>query len=78
MIYKEYTGVIPFRVGDIVEFDDTTYDHKKVVRQGVVRRIDEFGYGYNMHLKCEYLCPFGNDAVVYPLKQEVRLIKEEN
>jgi hypothetical protein len=78
MIYKEYKGVIPFSVGDIVEFEDTTYDHKKVVRCGVVRRIDEFEDGYNLHLKCEYLCPFGNAAVVYPLKQEVRLIEEEN
>lgn len=78
MIYKKYKGVIPFSVGDVVEFEDTTYDHKKVVRRGTVRRIDEFQDGYNLHLKCEYLCPFGNAAVLYPLKQEVRLINKED
>lgn len=78
MIYKKYKGVIPFSVGDTVEFEDTTYDHKKVVRRGTVRRIDEFQDGYNLHLKCEYLCPFGNAAVLYPLKQEVRLINRED
>ena len=78
MIYKKYKGVILFNVGDIVEFEDITYDHKRVVRRGIVRRIDEFEDGYNLHLKCEYLCPFGNAAVVYPLQQEVRIIKEEH
>ena len=78
MIYKKYDGVIPFRVGDTVEFEDTTYDYEKVVRRGVVRRIDEFQDGYNLHLKCEYLSPFGNAAVLYPLKQDVRLITKED
>lgn len=77
MIYKKYKGVIPFSVGDIVEFEDITYEHKKVVRRGVVRRIDEFKDGYNLHLKCEHPEPFIAAAVVYPLKQEVRLVQED-
>lgn len=75
MIYKKYDGEIPFKVGDKVEFFDWN-NNGKILRRGVVRRIDEYEFGYNLHLKCEYVCPLGNDAVVYPLKQEVRIVKE--
>lgn len=65
----------PFKVGDKVEFFDWN-NNGKFLRRGVVRRIDEYESGYNLHLKCEYVCHLGNSAVVYPLKQEVRIIKE--
>lgn len=76
MIYKKYDGEIPFKVGDKVEFYDWGNDGK-IIRKGVVRRIDENGFEYNLHLKCEYVSPLGNAAVVYPLRQEVRIIKQE-
>ena len=76
MVYKKYDGEIPFKVGDKVEFYDWN-DSGKFLRKGVVRRIDENGFEYNLHLKCEYVSPLGNDAVVYPLRQEVRIINED-
>lgn len=76
MIYKKYDGEIPFKVGDKVEFYDWN-DNGKFLRKGVVRRIDENGFEYNLHLKCKYVSPLGNSAVVYPLRQEVRIIKED-
>ena len=76
MIYKKYDGEIPFKVGDIVEFYDWNNDGK-ILRKGTVRRIDENGFEYNLHLKCEYVSPLGCGAVVYPLRQEVRIIKQE-
>ena len=76
MIYKKYEGEIPFKVGDKVEFYDWGNDGK-FLRKGVVRRIDENGFEYNLHLKCEYVSPLGNAAVVYPLRQEVRIVKED-
>jgi hypothetical protein len=42
-----------------------------------IKNIDENGFEYNLHLKCEYVSPLGNAAVVYPLRQEVRIIKAE-
>lgn len=74
MIYKKYDGEIPFKVGDMVEF----YQHngsKNILRKGIVRCIDENGFEYNLHLKCEYVSPLGCGAVIYPLRQEVRIIK---
>lgn len=76
MIYKKYEGEIPFKVGDIVEFYDWS-NEGKILRKGIIRRIDENGFEYNLHLKCEYVCPLGNSAVVYPLRQKVRIIKTE-
>lgn len=76
MIYKKYDGEIPFKVGDKVEFYDWN-NNGKILRKGVVRRIDENGFEYNLHLKCEYVSPLGCGAVVYPLRQEVRIIKQE-
>lgn len=75
MIYKKYNGEIPFKVGDKVEFYDWN-NNGKILRKGVVRRIDENGFEYNLHIKCEYVSPLGCGAVVYPLRQEVRIIKE--
>ena len=77
MIYKKYSGEIPFVIGDTVEF----YQHnggKNILRRGVVKRIDENGFEYNLHVKCEYVSPLGCGAVVYPLKQEVRIIKSNS
>jgi hypothetical protein len=76
MIYKKYDGEIPFKVGDVVEFYQW-YNGENILRKGTVRRIDENGFEYNLHLKCEYVSPLGNAAVVYPLRQEVRIIKAE-
>ena len=73
MIYQKYTGEIPYRVGDTILFYDWNYGDQ-IQRKGVIRRIDEFGYEYNLHVKCEYVCPLGNSAVVYPLRQEVTVI----
>lgn len=75
IIYKKYNGEIPFKIGDTVEFYDWKYN-EKILRKGVVRRIDENGFEYNLHLKCEYVSPLGCGAVVYPLREEVRIIKE--
>lgn len=75
MIYKKYDGEIPFKVGDIVEFYQW-YNGENILRKGTVRRIDENGFEYNLHIKCEYVSPLGRGAVVYPLRQEVRIIKE--
>ncbi len=75
MIYKKYDGEIPFKVGDIVQFYDWN-GNEKILRKGIVRRIDENGFEYNLHLKCEYVSPLGRGAVVYPLRQEVWIIKE--
>lgn len=76
MVYKKYDGEIPFKVGDIVEFYQ--YDgSKNILRKGIVRRIDENGFEYNLHIKFEYVNPLGCGAVVYPLKKEVRIIKAE-
>lgn len=76
MIYKKYEGEIPFKIGDKVEFYAWKYN-EKILRKGVVRRIDETEFEYNLHLKCEYVSPLGCGAVVYPLKEEVRIIKED-
>lgn len=75
MIYQKYNGEIPYKVGDTVQFYDWK-NNEKILRKGIVRRIDENGFEYNLHLKCEYVSPLGNAAVVYPLRQEVRIIKE--
>lgn len=75
IIYKKYNGEIPFKIGDTVEFYDWKYN-EKILRKGVVRRIDENGFEYNLHLKCEYVSPLGCGTVVYPLREEVRIIKE--
>ena len=75
MIYKKYNGEIPFVIGDTIEF----YQHdgsRNILRRGVVKRIDENGFEYNLHIKCEYVSTLGCGAVVYPLNQEVRIIKE--
>lgn len=74
MVYEKYNGVIPFKLGDTVEFYENTFSGK-ILRKGKVTRIDEFGYGYNLHLKCEYVRCLGCGAVVYPLKQEVRIVQ---
>lgn len=74
MIYKKYKGDIPYRVGDTVEFTQTVYN-KLIPRRGVIKRIDEFGDDYNMHIKCEYVSPLGCDAVVYPSKETVKKIE---
>ena len=75
MVYTKYNGVIPFSVGDKVEFTQKV-GNKDVLRRGVVKRIDEFGNAYNMHVKCEYVSPLGCGAVVYPAKE--RVIKISN
>ena len=76
MVYKKYDGEIPFKVGDTVEFYQ--YDgSKNIIRKGIVRRIDENKFEYNLHIKCEYVSPLGCGAVVYPLREEVRIIKAE-
>lgn len=82
MIYKKYNDEIPYRVGDTISFYDWNHGDM-ILRKGVIRRIDEFGDDYNLHVKCEYVSPLGNSAVVYPLRQEVTLIakaeqQEEN
>jgi hypothetical protein len=74
MIYKKYDGEIPFKIGDTVLFYDWN-NGEKILRKGAIRRIDENGFEYNLHLKCEYVSPLGCGAVVYPLKQEVYIIK---
>lgn len=65
MIYKKYEGTIPYKVGDTVEFKQIV-GNEYITRRGIIRRIDEFGDNYNMHIKCEYICPLGCGAVVYP------------
>jgi hypothetical protein len=74
MVYRKYEGNIPYRVGDTVEFTQTV-GSKIVARRGVVKRIDEFGNDYNMHIKCEYVSPLGCGAVVYPLKETVTKVE---
>ena len=74
MVYRKYEGNIPYSVGDTVEFTQTV-GNKIVSRRGVVRRIDEFGNDYNMHIKCEYVSPLGCGAVVYPLKETVTKVE---
>lgn len=77
MIYKKYDGEIPFKIGDTVQF----YDYngtEQILRTGIVKRIDENGFEYNLHLKCEYVSPLGCGAVVYPLKQDIRIVKKCN
>ena len=74
MVYRKYEGNIPYSVGDTVEFTQTV-GSKIVARRGVVKRIDEFGNDYNMHIKCEYVSPLGCGAVVYPLKETVTKIE---
>ena len=76
MIYKKYNDEIPFKIGDMVEFDQWN-GREKIARRGVVRRIDENGFEYNLHIKCEYVSSLGCGAVVYPLRQEVCIIKED-
>ena len=73
MVYTKYNGVIPFSVEDKVEFTQKV-GNKDVLRRGVVKRIDEFGNDYNMHVKCEYVSPLGCGAVVYPTKERVEKI----
>ena len=77
MIYKKYEGEIPYKVGDMVEFYQWNHG-ENILRKGVVRRIDENGFEYNLHVKCEYVSPLGRGGVVYPLRQEVRIIKTES
>lgn len=74
MVYRKYEGNIPYSVGDTVEFTQTV-GSKIVARRGVVKRIDEFGNDYNMHIKCKYVSPLGCGAVVYPLKETVTKIE---
>lgn len=74
MVYRKYEGSIPYSVGDTVEFTQTV-GSKIVPRRGVVKRIDEFGNDYNMHIKCEYVSPLGCGAVVYPLKETVTKVE---
>ena len=74
MVYRKYKGNIPYSVGDTVEFTQTV-GSKIVARRGVVKRIDEFGKDYNMHIKCEYVSPLGCGAVVYPLKETVTKVE---
>ncbi len=74
MVYRKYEGNIPYSVGDTVEFTQTV-GSKIVARRGVVKRIDEFGNDYNMHIKCEYVSPLGCGAVVYPLKETVTKVE---
>lgn len=74
MVYRKYEGNIPYSVGDTVEFTQTV-GSKIVARRGVVKRIDEFGNDYNMHIKCEYISPLGCGAVVYPLKETVTKVE---
>lgn len=74
MVYRKYEGSIPYSVGDTVEFTQTV-GSKIVERRGVVKRIDEFGNDYNMHIKCEYVSPLGCGAVVYPLKETVTKVE---
>lgn len=74
MVYRKYEGNIPYSVGDTVEFTQTI-GSKIVARRGVVKRIDEFGNDYNMHIKCEYVSPLGCGAVVYPLKETVTKVE---
>lgn len=74
MVYKKYNGEIPYHIGDVVEFYQYN-GNNKILRRGIVKRIDENGFEYNLHIKCEYVSPLGCGAVVYPLKQEVRIIK---
>jgi hypothetical protein len=69
MVYKKYNGEIPFNVGDTVEFKQAV-GNGFVLRRGVVKRIDEFGYDYNLHVKCEYISPLGRGAVIYPQSRE--------
>lgn len=76
MIYKKYDGQIHFKVGDVVEFYQM-HSGQNILRKGIVMRIDENGFEYNLHIKCEYVSPLGCGAVIYPLKQEVRVIKED-
>ena len=77
MIYKKYNGKIPFKVGDKVEFYQWN-GGESILRKGVVRRIDETEFEYNLHVKCEYVSPLGCGEVVYPLKQEIRVIEERS
>lgn len=77
MIYKKYDKEIPFKIGDVVEFYQRN-GNESCLRKGVVKRIDENGFEYNLHIKCEYVSPLGCGAVVYPLRQEVRIVKGEN
>lgn len=74
MIYTKYDGNIPYKVGDKVEFEQIN-SGISIKRRGVVKRIDEFGDNYNMHIKCEYVSPLGCGAVVYPLKETVKKIE---
>ena len=74
MIYKKYDGETPFKIGDTLLFYDWN-NGEKILRKGVIRRIDENGFEYNLHLKCDYISSLGCGAVVYPLKQEVYIIK---
>ena len=74
MVYRKYEGNIPYNVGDTVEFTQTV-GSKIVSRRGVVKRIDEFGNDYNMHIKCEYVSPLGCGAVVYPLKETITKVE---
>ena len=74
MVYQKFDGTIPFVVGDTVTFTQTV-GNKAVIRRGVVKRIDEFGSDYNMHVKCEYVSPLGCGAVVYPQKETVTKIE---
>lgn len=70
MIYKKYEGVIPYNVGDTVEFKQLLGD-KFVPRRGVIKRIDEFGYGYNIHIKYEDIDHTKYSTIIYPLKESV-------
>ena len=69
MIYKKFKGLIPFKVGDEIEFTYRSWDGEEV-KQGTITRIDEFGYDYNLHVK--YLDNGGKyEIVIYPQKQRI-------
>ena len=71
MKYKKFKGLIPFKTGDKIEFTYKSWNEEQV-KQGIITRIDEFGYDYNLHVK--YLENDRNyEIVVYP--QEQRIVK---
>ena len=69
MIYKKFKGLIPFKIGDEIEFTYNSWDGEQV-KQGTITRIDEFSYDYNLHVK--YLEDERKyEIVVYPQKQRI-------
>ena len=74
ILYQVIENMFTGKAGDTVEFTQTVYN-TLIPRRGVIKRIDEFGDDYNMHIKCEYVSPLGCDAVVYPSKETVKKIE---